>query len=281
MSATDILPLFEKITTFKSIMEAVTDAATKSAHASIRREPIVVEELEKMSNISSKCNHKMKRNRNKFGFERTPTNWAKIPTLIDDMTIAINTCVDMYTNLRQNPTLAMFMSNFSTMMEVRIRSKISLNTKHVIVCSNLMSTKHLCLIMALFKLLFVTGTASDNVIMYMSVTREQQMIAETTPIGLRNVVLCKISPWYTMMDMIEERYRDCSITAMINGELNMDMVEMLFKCTDVFVCMTTATNMVKYSHALSNMKWKRGMMQEMVIGSDSGPGGFWSGRSLV
>ncbi|EGP82131.1 uncharacterized protein MYCGRDRAFT_97815 [Zymoseptoria tritici IPO323] len=36
-----------------------------------------------MSNVSTPRNHKMKKSTNEFGFERTPSNWSAVPTLVE------------------------------------------------------------------------------------------------------------------------------------------------------------------------------------------------------
>ncbi|KAK0888904.1 hypothetical protein LTR91_023581 [Friedmanniomyces endolithicus] len=229
---------------------------------------ILVEELQKMRKIGAECYHKPSRMRNRFGYERTPKDWTKIPTLVEDMNLCLNASGNWHTNLRQNPVLAMFMSNFSTMIEVAMRLESRPAIQYIILCDSVLSAKHMLLVMLVFQLLFKDSSQGHSVFMYMCVDEAKERIARRSPIKSKHMILCRDTTWYTALGMIESRYTNPSITVMINSDMSLEDIQSLFSNRDLFVCLTVCMDRVKYSHLLLAMIVERVMVQELIPGSD-------------
>ncbi|KAK1807498.1 hypothetical protein LTR12_018156 [Friedmanniomyces endolithicus] len=263
---TDNKSLISKVEWFKSRMQSVY--GSRDEQWTMELDQILVEELQKMRKIGAECYHKSGRMRNRFGYERTPKDWTKIPTLVEDMNLCLDTSGNWHTNLRQNPVLAMFMSNFSTMIEVAMRLESRPAILYIILCDSVLSAKHMLLVMLVFQLLFKDSNQGHSVFMYMCVDEAKERIARRSRIKSKHMILCKDTTWYAALGMIESRYTNPSITVMINSDMSLEDIQSLFSNRDLFVCLTVCMNKVKYSHLLLAMMAERVMVQELVPGSD-------------
>ncbi|KAK5754896.1 hypothetical protein LTS12_015019 [Elasticomyces elasticus] len=233
----------------------------------MRLDETIIMELEKMQTISMECYHKPSRKKNRFGYERTPTDWSKIPTLIEDMNLCLNSSGNWYTHLRENPVLAMIMSNFSTLIEVAMRHEARPNIQHVVICDGMRSNKHMLLVMLIFELLFKDINKDQSVFMHMCVDEMQEKTARRSLIKSKYVIIHKDTAWYAALGTAENRHVDSSITMMMNTEMDLDSIQSLFDNKDLFVCLTTPVNKLKYSRVLLEMIRARVMVQELIPGS--------------
>ncbi len=264
---TDNSSLVTKVEWFKHKM--ATSYKTETTHWTAALDQTLVTELMKMKDISTTCHHTPSRTRNRFAYERVPNDWTKIPTLIEDMNVALNATENWHTDLRHNPVLAAFMSNFSTMIEVAMRLEMRPNVQHVIVCDYVMSAKHMLLIMLVFELLFKGRNGNFGVFMHLCVNEGQERIARRSPIKSKYVIVHRDMPWYAALSTAEITHMNSSITMMMNAEMSLNNIQSLLSNEDVFVCLTASMDKVNYSIALMEMIKVRNMVRELVPGSDS------------
>jgi pentose-5-phosphate-3-epimerase len=263
---TDNKSVMSKVEWFKTKIETLY--AHEEVDMRLYADRIAVGELEKMRDISTSCNHKPSRSRNSFGYERPPKDWTKIPTLVEEMNLCLNSISGRNTTLRHNPSLAMFMSNFSTLIEVAMRLEARPNVQHIIVCDHMVSNKHLVLVMLVFQLLFRTANKEHSVFIHICVDAAQEQISRRSPIKSKYMILHRDRPWYGALSMAESRHPGASMTVMMNSEMTLDGIENLFSDRDVFVCLTTPMNKVQYSTVVLAMIAERDMVQELIPGSD-------------
>ncbi|KAK6436899.1 hypothetical protein LTR95_006903 [Oleoguttula sp. CCFEE 5521] len=88
VTVTDSISLMSKVEWFTHKMESLYTSEGKAWNTPM--DTTVVTELQKMKDLSAVCNHKPNRKRNTFGYERTPDDWCKIPTLIEEIAICLN-----------------------------------------------------------------------------------------------------------------------------------------------------------------------------------------------
>ncbi|KAK5162694.1 uncharacterized protein LTR77_011247 [Saxophila tyrrhenica] len=263
---TDSSSLMTKMKWFKNKVSNSYGSGKKQW--SMELDELLTTELNKMKDISLDCHHRPSRTRNRFAYERVPSDWTKIPTLVEDMNVALNAPQNWYTSLRHNPVLAVFMSNVSTMIEVAMRLKTRPNIQHVIVCDCVMSVKHMLLIMVVFQLLFKDENENDSVFMHLCVDENQEKIARRSPLKNKHVVMHRDMAWYAALGLVETRYRSVSVTMMMNEEMSMDNIESLFSTEDVFVSLTSSMDKINYSNALMDLVRSRSMVRELVPGSN-------------
>jgi pentose-5-phosphate-3-epimerase len=263
---TDNKSVMSKVEWFKARIETMYTHQERTIPLYADR--IAVAELEKMMEISTACNHKPSRSRNSFGYERPPKDWTTIPTLAEEMNMCLNSMIGRRLILRHNLSLAMFMSNFSTLIEVAMRVETRPNVQHIIVCDHVVSNKHLVLIMLVFQLLFKDANKDHSAFLHICVDEAQEQISRRSPIKSKYMILHRDRTWYAALGMAENRHPGASITMMMNSEMTLDGIENLLKDRDVFVCLTTSMSKVQYSSVVLSMIAERDMVQEMIPGSD-------------
>lgn len=263
---TDNKSVMSKVEWFKAKMK--TMYVSKEKDMSRYADKIAIEELEKMKDISTICNHKPSRSRNSFGYERPPKDWTTIPTLVEEMNLCLNSVKGRSTVLRSNPSLAMFMSNFSTLIEVAMRLESRPSIQHIIVCDRMESNKHLVLVMLVFQLLFRDVNKDHSVFIHICVSEVQEKVARRSPIKSKYMILQRDTAWYAALSLAENRHPGASITMMMNSEMTLDGIENLFTDRNIFVCLTTSMNKAQYSSVVLSMIAERGMVQELIPGSD-------------
>ncbi|KAL8750901.1 MAG: hypothetical protein Q9184_006252, partial [Pyrenodesmia sp. 2 TL-2023] len=141
-----------------------------------QRDPPVMAELVKMTNLSQVCFHRPGA-RTDSGYERTPKNWDEISTLVEDMNLTFSS----ETQLMQNPVTAMFMSNVLTMIEFSLKAKTMSMNDALCDCA-----------------LEKTSLMDSNVTLYLSATTPQYAVAVKIMQQIENIVLFDEMSWYAI-----------------------------------------------------------------------------------
>jgi hypothetical protein len=207
---TNVTTVMTKVMMFRDM---TTRLAGRTDMAMARNQTVIIE-MAKMMRISLGCNHTPTRARNRYAFERPPGDLSTIPSLVESTNLPFCTSMGIGLHLRSNIVVAAFMSSLMTIIEFSRRVVDELGKMHVIICTGLMSMKHITMLPSVYEMTRMTWPTGARMAMYICV--QPPLIEIVDRIASDGVVVVASETWLPVPRSVKSSHRDVVVTVAIS-----------------------------------------------------------------
>lgn len=263
---TDARTIGMKVKWFRNIItSSISDGKLKNFTV---RDAIAVAEMITMVNESTSCRHTTTRTRNPHGYERPPSDWNEIPTMVEQMTTNFVGDVRSRVSMRVNEIISTALCDMMCMIDVAMAYFDGESGGMDLVCLNVTSGRHMAVTKLIFDLMCRTVFVGKNVYLHMFVSTDIYTVMVNVLNDNPSVVPHMSTDWYTDMNMVRSINGNRSITVMMNGASTPTDVTNLLETPNVMVSAVAHMNDPMMSTALSKLVTDKSMVMEMALLSD-------------
>lgn len=266
MVTTDVEGLFSRLYKFRTRAENTT--ASMHGRMTPFMDRHVVTELTKETNISLSCDHTATRTRNRFAYERTPSDWGKIPTLIEDMYQPFSRPSTESPYLRFNNHVSEAVTGILAMIEISNAIEALSLKQCIIVFNTTTSDLSLKMMLVLFEIITKILVVDVDVRLYLCMTASQCRTMDLERDVWKSVTVCKDVTTTTVMNKVSTMYPN-AYKAIISTQYKsigetMSMIRIPTAYKSLNVCM----NEMQTTTQLLDLIEDGGMVHEPCLMSD-------------